>query len=371
MTFSFILIILCCGYATFLWWCKKGWMKIKKYRADNINFPFISVIVAIRNEEQFIEELLKCLIDQNYPSRSFEIVIVDDHSDDRSFNLVEQFISDHHDTNIKIIHARGEGKKSAIDQAIKESMGDLILTTDADCRMGKEWMIAMSHPLFDEKISFVAGPVVLKGRSSVFSLLQKFEMLGLMGIGGGAMTQRKPMMCNGANLCYRKSTYFEIEGFAGTKFASGDDTQLMRKLSLLKPNSLCFVKEPFAIVFTKPQISLSDFWFQRRRWSSKIPFTLSFLTVSVAALAWFVHVGLLIHLIGLLFYPQLFLLFLTALIIKISAELIFIRRIGLDLKEKSSFLLIVIAQPIYWLYISVIGAIVPIANYKWKGRKVK
>ena len=364
-------MIMCCGYAAFLWWCKNGWMKIKKYKADNKNFPFISVVVAIRDEEKYVEELLKCLINQNYPSKFFEIIIVDDHSKDQGFNLVEQFISNHRETTIKISRAQKEGKKSAIDQAIKASNGELILTTDADCRMGKEWMITMSHPLFDEKILFVAGPVIINGPTSIFSLLQKFEMLGLIGIGGGAMMQRRPMMCNGANLCYRKSMYFEIDGFAGKTFASGDDTQLMRKLSSLKPNSLCFVKDPSAIVFTRPQISLSGFWLQRRRWSSKIPFTLSFLTVSIAALAWFVHVGLLIHLIGLLFYPQLFLLFLTSLIIKISAELFFIRRIGLDLKVEPSFILIIIAQPIYWLYISVIGAIVPVANYKWKGRKVK
>ncbi len=359
-------------YAGFILWCHRGWKSIevanKKANSKLLN---VDVVVAIRNEEDTILNLLERLVIQNYPKSNFRIVVIDDHSDDDSFTTASNFLSHHAEINSMILHSEGQGKKAALAQAIKNSAADLILTTDADCLVQDGWIRSMAEPFSRPEISFVAGPVVLSGGKGLFSLMQKMEMIGLTGIAGASIANRRAMMCNGANLCYRKSAYDAVQGYLGSEFASGDDTQLMRKIHSEDPRKLLFVKSKKAIVQSHSLSNLKYFWQQRRRWATKIPFTLSFFTVFIAVVSWLVHAGLFLLLIALVFYPENTPLFLAAIIIKMTSELLFLKNVGKDLDQQIQSFSVVLIQPLYWLYISLIGLAVPFSSYEWKGRKVK
>jgi cellulose synthase/poly-beta-1,6-N-acetylglucosamine synthase-like glycosyltransferase len=197
------------------------------------------------------------------------------------------------------------------------------------------------------------------------------EMIGLTGIAGASIANHKAMMCNGANLCYRKSAYDSVQGYLGSTFASGDDTQLMRKIHSENAAQLTFVKSKNAIVKSNSLSNAKSFWQQRRRWATKIPFTLSFFTVFIAVISWFVHAGLVAGIVLSFFYPKVVLIFLLALIVKSYTEIKFLKRVGNDLGQKTFPIAIIFIQPFYWLYITLVGLAVPFETYEWKGRKLK
>ncbi len=372
MIVSLVLLVITIIYSAFIFWCMKGWKKNASHgRRSNISGRTIDVIIAIRNEEYTILRLLEQISVQSYVKSNFKIVVVDDHSTDNSSGIVNDFFKSHSDINGILLNAEGTGKKAAMAQAIRQSEAEFILTTDGDCIVGENWIRSMCEPFSDPEISFVAGPVLLTGGSGLISILQRMEMIGLTGIAGASILNHRAMMCNGANLCFRKSAYDKVQGYTGSSFASGDDTQLMRKFHSENPKQLTFVKSVSAIVKSHSEKSIGSFWQQRRRWATKIPFTLSFFTVFIAVISWFVHAGLLAGLIASFFYPKLKLIFISAILIKISVELFFLKKVGRDLGQKTFSPLIILIQPYYWLYITLVGLAVPFATYKWKGRRVR
>lgn len=372
MIASFILLTLTLIYSGFIFWCLKGWKKnsVPNQRL-NTNAHTIDIVIAIRNEARSIYHLLEQLSLQTYIKSNFRVVVVDDHSSDNSAGIVADFFKTHPAVSGLLLHAEGNGKKSAMAQAIRLSNAELILTTDGDCNVGENWLRSMVEPFSDPKISFVAGPVILTGGKSLISLLQRMEMIGLTGIAGASIQNHRAMMCNGANLCFRKSSYEKVQGYSGSAFASGDDTQLMRKFNSEDPGQLTFVRSVSALVKSHSERSLGSFWQQRRRWATKIPFTLSFFTVFIAIVSWLVHSGLLVGLILSFFYQEVVLLFLLSFAIKFCAEIMFLKKVGNDLDQKTNSVVIFLIQPFYWVYITLVGIAVPFATYEWKGRKLK
>ena len=372
MIVSLVLLVITIIYSAFIFWCMKGWKKNASHgRRSNISGRTIDVIIAIRNEEYTILRLLEQISVQSYVKSNFKIVVVDDHSTDNSSGIVNDFFKNHSDINGVLLNAESEGKKAAMAQAIGQSKAELILTTDGDCIVGENWIRSMCEPFSDPEISFVAGPVLLTGGSGLISILQRMEMIGLTGIAGASILNQRAMMCNGANLCFRKSAYDKVQGYSGSAFASGDDTQLMRKFHSENPKQLTFVKSVSALVKSHSEQTLGSFWQQRRRWATKIPFTLSFFTVFIAVVSWLVHAGLLVGMILSFIYPEIVLLYLITVVVKFIAEILFLKKVGHDLNQKTFSLVIFLIQPFYWLYITLVGLAVPFATYEWKGRKLK
>ena len=217
MIASIVILALTVIYSGFILWCNRGWKAIEvSNKKSNSKLLNVDVIIAIRNEEKVILNLLERLVVQNYSKSNFRIVVVDDHSTDNSFNLANDFLSSHSEIKSSVFHSEGQGKKSALAQAIKNSAADLILTTDGDCIVQEGWLRSMAEPFSNSDISFVAGPVVLSGGNGLFSLLQKMEMIGLTGIAGASIANHRAMICNGANLCYRKSASIAVTRRANT-----------------------------------------------------------------------------------------------------------------------------------------------------------
>ena len=96
--------------------------------------PFISVVIAARNEAHNILECLTDMLKQEYPHGHFEVIIADDHSEDNTVDLCRKFIASHPDLAITLDARPGseKGKKAALARAISRSNGELILATDAD-----------------------------------------------------------------------------------------------------------------------------------------------------------------------------------------------------------------------------------------------
>ena len=176
-----------------------GWNNLPSFE-DNYKQK-VSIIIAARNEAIQLPDLIVDLCNQSYPSDLIEIIIVDDNSEDGSTSLLSKF------KNVYCLKAKGVGKKNAISQAIGVAKNDFILTTDADCRIPKDWVLKMLSPFADNEVQLSVGGVVYQKGNNSFENWQALEFMSLIGSGAGAIGAGFPFMCNGANLAFRKEFF--------------------------------------------------------------------------------------------------------------------------------------------------------------------
>ncbi len=336
----------------------------------------VTVIIPSRNEESNIGHILEDIARQNYPKNLYEAIIVDDNSEDGTHGIVRDFIHQHPDLKIKLLsiaedHTTRSYKKKAINLAIETATGDLIITTDADCRMGDQWLISLIDFYETEKPKMIVGPVGFHNEKTWFEKIQSVEFLSLIGITAGAISAGKPIMCNGANLAYEKSAFYEAGGFGNDSFTSGDDVFLLFKLKKRFGNkSVRFLKSESSFVFTEAKKNLTEFLHQRTRWASKNKgYNAKILTVSFTV--FMVNLLLVFGLIWGMFDSEIAGNILIFYIIKLGIELPILLGI---VSFANRLRLLWYAFPLIFLYpvyIIVTGAMGILATYQWKGRTVK
>jgi cellulose synthase/poly-beta-1,6-N-acetylglucosamine synthase-like glycosyltransferase len=381
LLFTALLII---GYILLLFHYRKSWQTIPDFiiteNKETRNSTFISVIVAARNEENNIGKLIDAIIKQNYPSHLFELIIVDDHSTDRTAEIIKPFLSN----QIQLISlclsdkATIAYKKAAIDAGIKNSKGELIITTDADCIMSENWLstIAAFYELHHPKMMVM--PVVIKNNHSFLGLFQTLDFMSLQGITGAAVHQKIHGMCNGANLAYTRKVYDEVNGFEGIDhIASGDDMLLMHKISKKYKNEILFLKSKNVIVETEPETNITDFINQRIRWASKADKYEDKSLFPVLLLVYLINVFLIVMFICGMFFNFEFLIFnfyfsyFLLLTIKTAAELSFLSPVSRFFGYAKLLWWFPLFQPFHILYTVVAGWMGKFGSYKWKGRPLK
>lgn len=225
----------------------------------------VSVVVACKNEETNIPDLLVNLAKQDYPLNSFEVIIVDDHSSDRTMAAAQCF-SYHLD--LKIIQNDGSGKKHAIKTGIDAARGELILTTDADCSMEAGWIRTVSAFFELHKPDLILAPVMFAGSNSVFGKFQELEFLSLQAITAGTAMGDNGTMCNGANLAFRKTAYLKNADQLRFDIATGDDVFLLHSMKA-RNGKIMWLESEDATVTTEFSPDISSFFRQRKRWASK------------------------------------------------------------------------------------------------------
>jgi cellulose synthase/poly-beta-1,6-N-acetylglucosamine synthase-like glycosyltransferase len=376
--FLAILLLLTMMHAVFILWCLNGWKKLDVFHPSEKDFKtVVSVILPVRNEAKNISNCLLHVLNQNYPDELVEVIVVDDQSTDQTAAIVSEVIRDHPGRKIifmKINERQDSGgyKKRAIEQAIQRSSGELIVTTDADCTMKPGWLSAMAGYYEKERPLMIAGPVCFSEERNNFEKLQGLEFMGLVGIGAGSISNQQPMMCNGANLAYSKKIFLEVNGFSeNVETVSGDDTQLLFKVSKVDASKVCFLKSPEAIVHTTALNSMQQLFQQRKRWVSKIPGKMGIFTRIIAVIAYLVHAGLLIALCAAILYPSFIPFFLLIFALKIIPEFLLLNNLGSFFQKKNSAWLFLAGQIIYMVYVAVIGTTSYFGSYYWKEREVK
>jgi poly-beta-1,6-N-acetyl-D-glucosamine synthase len=240
--------------------------RIVPYSAAKTPDINVSVIVACLNEEKHLPFLLDCLSKQDYKPHLFELIIVDDSSTDNTFTVASEVANIR---NIKVLRNQGEGKKQALKTGVHASSGHLILTTDADCRMGKSWIRTIAAYYEMHKPDMIICPVQLEQSPGLFGKFQELEFLGLQGITAGTVLAGKGTMCNGANLAFTKEAYMNNETDLNFEIPSGDDIFFLHSLKKQKGSAILWLESIAARVTTEPAPSAGSYLRQRRRWISK------------------------------------------------------------------------------------------------------
>lgn len=328
----------------------------------------VSVVIPFRNESGNLEQLVKDLRQQSYDH--FEVIFVNDHSTDQGgkqlFSLLESS-----SLKARILHLEEkQGKKMALSHGIEMASGEIIVTTDADCRFGRYWLKTLLMPFSNEHVQMVAGPVYLTG-GTFWQRMQSIEFSALIGVGGALINLKRPTMANGANLAYRKAAFLAVDGFENiSNTPSGDDELLMDKFHRIKNYRVSFAKDKEAWGATDALSNVKDFKHQRLRWAGKWRVKSRFNTIFAALIVFVIQLAQVY-----LYYFFLShwmdwegLLAVILLLLKGGMEYEFIRSVRKSHGDKTSSLVFTACYLIYPFYVLYIGIASNIKQFEWKGR---
>jgi len=251
------------------------WMTLVRWRGYDLPVPetppSVSVIVAARNEEKHIEKLLKSLVGQDYPAHLVEAVIVNDNSTDRTPIVVSEFIEkqkDHSPFMIRLINNPFTGKKRALRYGIEKSAGEVILVTDADCITGRGWIGSHASLYGEGQADMVVAEVNQRPVGGFASLFGVLEFSALQSITEAAVVARHPVMCNGANMSFRRDVYSRHSGELHDSLPSGDDMFLLHAV-VRGGGRVMYAGGSAAAVETASAVTAAALLRQRARWASK------------------------------------------------------------------------------------------------------
>lgn len=343
-------------------------LKEKFFTFNNKNNVKASVLIAARNEEKNIGNLLKSLYNQTFSKELFEVIIIDDHSEDETISVVENFLKEHKDINLKFFKAEKEGKKYAISQALHLAENELILVTDADCFLKETWIESIVNFYKEENCNMILAPVLLSPAGTFFEKIQVLEHLSLIGSTAGSAAIGFPVMCNGANMAYERLAAMEVEKQRKDfNIPSGDDMFLMEYfIKNYGAENVKFLLSKTAIVKTNTCKNISEFFRQRRRWVSKTKSYTSWKILSTAFVVLFFNLSIISLLVSALFSPTLLIPYFLLTFLKFLIDYPLLRNITTFMNQKNLLiwtLPLEFVYPFYAVFTAISGMLI---NVKWK-----
>jgi len=367
-------IIIFLAYVSMMLLISYGWISLKnKVSTQTESLPFISVVVAVRNEERNIGKLLNSLTLQQYPGDLFEIVLVNDHSSDDTLGVINQYLKDHPSIGIKVVSNREQGKKEAIKLGVSNARGSLIATTDADCIMPPAWLKTLAGTMDHAEIKLLMAPVVYEQFSGWLQRFFDLEFISLVASGAGAAGLGFPFMGNAANMVFTKEAFVNAQTRQqGKSYASGDDVFLIHQTTkTFGRNKVHFLLSHKVLVTTPPPVTLQQFLQQRLRWASKAKGYTSPVALAVSLVVLLTNMVLATVFVAGFFFSWLWPIYVLLLATKmlVDAPVVF-GYAGFANKSylKPWFFPFSLAYPFYILLVGFTSLFV---GFKWKGRNYK
>ena len=374
---SVFALVLILSYALIIQWSLKHWFSFTPFTVPESYKPgiFISIIIPARNEEGQIGACLKSLQQQQYPESLYEIIVIDDHSEDATAQVVEQLAI----SNVRLLrladYVKGEEvissyKKKSIELGLSIATGSLIATTDADCIIPPIWLRTIGYAHEHKGAELIAGPVLFYKEKNTLEYFQSLDFSGMMLLTAIGLSTNRWALANGANLAYTKGLFEKVNGFKGNRqIASGDDIFIVEKVMQQYPDKILFTKHPHANLTTaKP--NWSGFFQQRLRWGTKnakahpvskavmgIPFLLSCLIV--------------FSILAIPFNPTYFLLLsLITFVGKSICDYFLLHSASSFFHREDLMKYFLQSEVLHVLYLVTVGmSSLFIKKYTWKGRK--
>ncbi len=372
LTLAFLLLLL---YAGLMYAYRRGWDGTPDFMVPESFVPQtkIAVIIPARNEESNMESCLQSLLKQDYPAHLLRIVLVDDHSDDATAAIGEKL-------GVEVIRMAlfppPEGpafKKHALQKGIETAAdAELIITTDADCTAGRQWLQTLVAFYEKTRPAAIVAPVRFHVTADRLDIFQALDFASMQGITAAVNTLQIGTMANGANLAFSREAFEKVGGYTGTThLATGDDYLLLHKIkTAFGPGKIGYLKARSAMVFTQPQPDLLHFFRQRIRWASKsgkykdVPLTAQLLLVyalNVVLLSGFF----------LLFTPVVqWGAFLALLALKAGAEYYFLEPVLRYYRLSNLSRAFLFLQPLHIGYVVLAGFLGFWGKYEWKARTI-
>jgi len=240
-------------------------------KGENKEFNKFSIIIAASNEEKYLPGLLEKLVNQDYPKENYEIIIADDRSTDKTPLITKEYSQRF--PNLKAVRIDEEsgkliGKKNALLAAIKNSVNEILVFTDADCIPTKNWLSEINK-YFDNTIDFVTGYSPLISNKRKLNYLKNLERAAHFAVVAGSLGLNWKITCAARNMAYRKSLFEKVNGFTGIgHHRSGDDDLMLQKMAKhIRKTNFMFSQD--AIVPSYDKDNLQDMAHLETRRASK------------------------------------------------------------------------------------------------------
>jgi biofilm PGA synthesis N-glycosyltransferase PgaC len=363
----FILAVIAFVYAGFMFWCAS------RFKPQILPEPItsytegVSVLIPFRNEALNLENCLNSFIKQNKLAFPYELILINDASDDQSETIVAQF---ENRLPLAILRSNGVGKKAALQTGIDSAKYNIIYTIDADCFVKPNTLAYIGNTFQAKNLNMLCGLVNLAPAKGMFQNLQAAESAALVGISAVMLNARKPATCNGANLMFRKDVFLQLKGYGNYKhLSSGDDDFLMHSFFKMNLEACRYAIHADAVVSTNPEHSLRTFFNQRARWASKRKhyiFQYNKYLFVLMGLKFLVFWSMLFFMVISYFYWGDFTPFNLFCLLYVS-ELIFARRLGKVLKLNY---LSILFLPLYQFYLPLVLIYGKFFKISWKGRSI-
>lgn len=325
-----------------------------------------SIVVPFRNEAENLPKLLNSISLLNYPNDLFEVILVDDESDDN-------YIITNYEFSVSVIQNMRKSnspKKDAIEMAIQVAKHDWIITTDADCIVQKNWLKTIDAYIQKENKRMVAAGVCYLPQLGFLHAFQNLDFLSLQGATIGSFGLNKAFMCNGANFAYKKKLFLELNGFDGnSNMASGDDVFLLQKAVLKDKNVIGFCLNNESVVATNSENSWDDLFQQRVRWAAK----------STGYSSWFGKLTAIIVFNTNITWIAVFVLWLLGnlnqnwfalfVALKFIVDLLLLQKTASFFRTKIQWLFL--ASLLYPFFSSAVAVYSLFGKFTWKGRRFK
>ena len=195
-----------------------------------MEYPFVSVVVGIRNEEKFIEECIDSLLHLDYPQASYEVIIVDGMSTDKTRDIVQKY-------PVRLLLNERKNVAAARNLGVVNARGDLVAFTDGDCKVDPGWLKTLVSELINapEDVACVGGPNLIFDTDPVFGRVVGHAQETFLGSGGSAQSKnstKKHYVSSlpNCNALYKKNTILEA-GYFDERFVVGQDGDLNYRIN--------------------------------------------------------------------------------------------------------------------------------------------
>lgn len=238
-------------------------------------WPSVDVILPARNEAAALPATLASLRGVRYPGR-LTIVVVDDRSTDGTADVVRAAARE--DPRVRLVQVRAPSKRRApkvhaVATGLAASDGEVVLTTDADCRVRPGWARTLAAPFADPDVALVLGVVTTRGPGEARGFRERFEAidwLTLMLTSRSLVRAGRAFASSANDQAYRRAAFVRAGGFGfAGRAPSGDEDLLAQRLMRLRGARAVFLDDPDARVLTAPMPSWGALFRQRRRWVSR------------------------------------------------------------------------------------------------------
>jgi cellulose synthase/poly-beta-1,6-N-acetylglucosamine synthase-like glycosyltransferase len=238
------------------------------YPFDRSFQPYVSIVIAARNEETNIGRCLESISDLTYSRNHLEVIVVDDRSTDGTHRIVNEFCKEH--PHFILITADPEegrlrGKTNAITKGIEAAKGEILMFTDADCVAKRQWVEETVKYYEDPGIGIVAGFTLLRA-DNWFESIQALDWLTLFSVAAGVIKLGFPVTAVGNNLSVRRKAYDEVGGYRKIPFSVTEDYALFHAITSQTAFSARFPVDERVLVESRPCTTWKELYRQKTRW---------------------------------------------------------------------------------------------------------
>lgn len=316
---------------------------------NSVDADFVAFLQSLKSVSDYVEE----------------VILVNDHSTDAALVSAASF----HMNNWKLLSLQNGiyGKKAALDLGIQEAKTEYIWTLDSDVELVNFNSIRFREFQNNLKEDLVILPVFMKKGKRLLEILQVNEWRYMQLLTKVSAQLKMPMMCNGANLIFKRSVFLQHIN-AHCSVSSGDDLFLMSHVLKSKGQiGLCW--KGFTDVEITPVQTIHEAINQRLRWAgkmTKLPFTRSAILHFIFAFFSALHAAAVIG----IFFPSIQKMSLAFLLLKISFEAIGVLNVFPN-RMKGKEIIVLVAQMLLYPFFSLFIFITSLFFVpKWKGRRV-